>query len=93
MVSYEYFMDEMQEYEIDILVENLPYCEQAEWLRTRYIVWSNLKPYLKKKSMSPSELFPLPFDDDENSIKTDIKLSEIEIENYRKMLENMNGQM
>lgn len=81
-------MDEMQDYEIPILIENLSVSQKSNWIQTRYLMWSSLKPYLKKKSMTPAELFPLPWDEDtSDTTTTNIKLTD---ENVRAIRESIN---
>ena len=56
-------MDNMQHYEAEMLLDNMMYANKDEWERTRMLMYTSLSPYLKKKDMSPQELFPLVTDD------------------------------
>lgn len=87
IVPYTYFMDEMQEYEIPILLDNLSISQKNNWIQTRYIMWSNLKPYLKKKSAKPEDIFPLPWDE-KDVIKSKIKVDSSDIDKIRKQIMN-----
>lgn len=76
-------MDEMQDWEISLLADNLNYALKDEWEMTRWIVYSVLRPYLKKgqAEKSMSKLFPLPFDkDDYNQEQPNIEISDKEVE-------------
>lgn len=66
MVTYEYFMDYMQDWEIPLLAENFNHALKDEWEMTRWSVYATLRPYLKKQDSekSPQELFPMPYDND-----------------------------
>lgn len=60
-VSVEYFLDRMQFYELDALLENLNYCVRNQWEIARNVMWSNLAPMSKKK-IKPKDIIELPFD-------------------------------
>ena len=60
-VTVDYFLDKMQFYELDILLENLNYCVRSDWEMTRNIMWSNLAP-MSKKRIKPKDVLELPFD-------------------------------
>ena len=82
-------MDECKEYEIPYLVDKLLITQKNEWDRTRQMMLCSLKPYLKKKNLTPQELYPLPFDDNHNSSKSEIKVTNDDITALRKlMIEN-----
>lgn len=75
-------MDDMQQYEIPLLIENFSLSTKQDWLRSRICMWASLKPYMKKK-ISPEELFPLQFETKENKGKSKgISLNNDQIRNY-----------
>ena len=76
MVSYEYFMDEMQEYEIELFMLNVNHAQKCDWERARMIMFTNISPYMKRQK-TPKELFPLPTDDDYNEHDYEISDNEI----------------
>ena len=80
-------MDEMQEYEVNILMKNINISSKQEWERTRYIIWASLKPYLKRKSMTPQELLPMAWDEAKSST-TSMNLNDEQINAMRKFLMN-----
>lgn len=83
MVSYEYFMDDMQEWELLLLADNYNNALKEEWEMTRWQVYTTIKPYLKKQyaNKTPQEVFPLPtdkIDDAEEEHNTEITNAEID---------------
>ncbi len=63
MVSYEYFMDELNEFETTSLLEMLKYADKNSWQQTRFLMWTFLSPYMKKGARKKLEdILPLPFD-------------------------------
>lgn len=63
VVSYEYFMDDMQDYEIQTLSAMLDYVDYNEWRRTRMLYYAAVAPYMKRQQ-TPEKLMPLPGDDE-----------------------------
>ena len=47
-------------------------------------MWASLKPHLRKKSIQPEELFPLPFDG--NVSKSEIKVTDNDINEIRRAI-------
>lgn len=64
IMSYEYFMDELQDYEIQTLSGMLEYVDYDEWRRTRILYHGIVSPYLKRPQ-SMTKMMPLPGDDDQ----------------------------
>lgn len=88
-------MDELQDYEIELLVGNIGWSYKQEWEMTRLNSYCSLSAFGKpKKSMT--KMFPLPTDHDysnlEKASKTITKkdLSKIQ-ENKNKILNYING--
>ena len=61
VIGYEYFMDECQEYEIQLLSEMLPWSTHQEMEQTRMLMYSICAPYMKHKKKL-TEFFPLETD-------------------------------
>lgn len=61
IVSYDYFMDRMQQYELQMFIDMLPWAFKHDSEQTRLVLWGILSPYMKKKQ-SPEELLPLVTD-------------------------------
>lgn len=77
-ISYEQFMDDLQEYEISSLINMLKYADKNKWLQTRLMMYASLLPYFKKGADKDIEKFlPLPFDEDEKHLRKDITNDEI----------------
>ena len=66
IVTYEYFMDDMQEWEISMLMRMSHEAHRTAWETARYITYYNavMGGKLKKKYVEKpmTELFPLPYD-------------------------------
>ena len=63
LVPYEYFMDEMQDYEIQTLSGMLDYVDYNDWRRMRLLYHGILAPHMKRQT-TPEKLLPFPWDDD-----------------------------
>ena len=61
-----YFFDEMEEYEVQSIIENLEYYERPEWERTRFIAYCNLQKSSTKK-IKPTDLITFPWEKEESS--------------------------
>ena len=86
IIDYEYFMDEMAEWEIQLCVKNMHFASKNEWEQARMIMYSSLIPYFKKgQSKKPNELFPLSTDED---YQPDKPPTEQDIERLSEMANN-----
>ena len=89
-------MNELQHYEAELLMDNMIYSNKDEWERTRMLMYASLSPYLKRKNITPEELYPLATDDNykeiykENAPTTDdfIRMRDISNEFARKINSN-----
>lgn len=79
-------MDECKLYELFDLLELVPYSSTISNNQMRYIVWASLKPYLKKKNITPDELMPFLTDKENLYVEEEKEksLEENEIEALRK---------
>jgi len=66
VVSVEYFMDTLQEYEIEPIVQNLEYNEEGDWTRTRFLAYCNIQKSSTKK-IKPTDLITFPWEKEESS--------------------------
>lgn len=72
-------MDELQDYEIELLMSNIHYSYKNEWEMTRMIMYSEMLPYMKKGSdKKPKDILSLPTDDDYEEHDYDISNDQIE---------------
>lgn len=83
LVSVEYFMDRMQDYEIDTLLDNLQYDGVNEWEQTRLKIYSTAQ-MMSKKQLTPKDLMEFPWEkeeekEEEEEHKTSISNEEIEM--------------
>ena len=62
VVDYQYFMDEMQEYEINNIVENLKYADKNKRESARLIAWEIDKANFKNIKKA-QDFLPLPWDE------------------------------
>lgn len=56
-----YFFDEMQEYEVQSIIENLEYNERGDWSRTRFLAYCNIQKSSTKR-ISPQDLISFPWE-------------------------------
>lgn len=66
VVSVEYFMDSLQEYEIEPIVQNIPFIEKGDWERTRFLAYCNIQKSSTKK-LKPTDLITFPWEKEESS--------------------------
>ena len=62
ILSYEYFCDELQDWELIWLLKNQHYAYKNEWEQTRYLLYFFIAPYTKERYNSIQEFFPLTTD-------------------------------
>ena len=66
VVDYQYFMDEMQEYEINNIVENLKFADKNKWESARLIAYVIAKANFKNIKKA-QDFLPLPWDEQSNT--------------------------
>ena len=81
-ISYEYFCDCLQDYELAWLLQNMNYAYKEEWEQTRYKLYYSIAPYTKNKTKSIQEFFPLPTDKDIKE-EHDYEISDKQIESLK----------
>lgn len=81
-------MDECKLYELFDLLELVPYSSSISNNQMRYIVWASLKPYLKKKNITPDELMPFVTDKENLYVEEEKEeaLKDSEVELLRKII-------
>ena len=80
IVSYEYFCDCLQDYELSWLLQNMNYAYKEEWEQTRYKLYYTIAPYTKKHYNSVNDFFPLNTDIKEEH---DYEISDNQIESLK----------
>lgn len=64
-------MDDMQDYEVNDILEYLPFLDTPEWERARLEMYTNVQINSKKK-LEPTDILSLPWDKDYISHDTSI---------------------
>lgn len=66
LVTHEYFLDELSDYELQLLGDNLIYSAQTDWEIARLQMFVAMQPYMKKGmgKKTPQDFLPMPFDED-----------------------------
>ena len=67
-------MDEMQPYELYLILENLNYSIKNDWEICREIMWSNLQTWSKKK-LKPEDVISLPWDSKQSKRKANVEVT------------------
>ena len=62
IISYDYFCDKLQDWELLWLLQNMNYAYKNEWEMTRYQLYYAIAPYTKTRYNSIAEFFPLSTD-------------------------------
>lgn len=91
LCTHEFFLDEMNMYDLYLMTRYLNYADMAAWQQTRQIMLSSLRPYLKKKNITAQEFFPLIIDEDLKEVEREghtTEISNAEVEWYKKFKEN-----
>lgn len=89
VISYELFMDHLSDWELETIIQFLPYSIRQEWNMTRNLMLAALKPYLKDKSITPEKLVPLIGDSGLDDGEHNIEITKQEIENLKKRAEQI----
>ena len=92
IISYEYFCDKLQDWELLFLLQNMNYAYKNEWEQTRYLLYFSIAPYTKTRYNSIQEFFPLSTDKTDNKEEHNIEITNDEIESLKekaKRLEKM----
>ena len=79
-------MDEMQVYELYLILENLNYSIKNDWEIGREIMWSNLQPWSKKK-IKPEDVISLPWDNKKSNRKANVEVTHELVEKMQKKAE------
>lgn len=69
--SLDYFLDNMQPYELDAILDNIEYSVKVSWEQTRFIAWMQAQSFSTKK-IKLTDLIQFGWDNIKNtSISTD----------------------
>lgn len=61
IVTVPYFLDDMQNYELSILIDKVNVSVRNDWEIARQLMWSNMAMWSKKK-LKPTDVMSLPWD-------------------------------
>lgn len=81
IVTVEYFLEKMQPWEVDAIMENANFIDSPEWDRTRLEMYSNMSIWSKKK-LKITDILSFPWDNDSGG-GTDTTISDNDIERLR----------
>lgn len=70
-------MDEMEEYELYDIIDNLQYLDRNDWERTRLSVYSNVQMNTKKK-ITPKDILTFPWENEPEEVVNDISNEDIQ---------------
>lgn len=68
----------MQVYEVNTIIENLPYLDRTSWEQSRFQIYSSVQINTKKK-INPTDIMKFAWDND----KEDITISNDDIERLK----------
>lgn len=66
MVSYDYFCDQMQPYEVANLIDCIPYTDRPQWEQTRLKIFSTASMF-SKGSMTVKDIMQFPWESDDGA--------------------------
>ena len=79
-------MDQMQDYEVNDIIENLPYLERNNWERSRFEAYVHCQTQTKKH-IKPADLLKFPWENERE--KGDVEISNYDIQRLRSKAEQM----
>lgn len=88
IISYDYFCDKLQDWELLWLLQNMNYAYKNEWEQTRYQLYYSIAPYTKTRYNSIQEFFPLSTDKNQKE-EHNIEITNDEIARLKKKAQAM----
>ena len=92
IISYDYFCDKLQDWELLWLLQNMNYAYKNEWEQTRYILYFSIAPYTKTRYNSIQEFFPLSTDKEQKE-EHNIEITNDEIARLKKKAKAMEAML
>lgn len=86
VISVGYFLDKLQYYELQLLLENANVSVKNDWEITRNMMWSFVQPYSKKK-LKPTDIMTLPWDEGAKHVDTHREVTKADVEKMKANLE------
>lgn len=65
--SIDYFLDEMQDYEVNTIIQYLPYLDRNSWEQNRFSIYANVQMNSKQK-IKPTDILKFAWDNTEEQI-------------------------
>ena len=92
IISYDYFCDKLQDWELLWLLQNMNYAYKNEWEQTRYLLYFSIAPYTKTRYNSIQEFFPLSTDKNQKE-EHNIEITNDEIAQLKKKAQAMEAML
>ena len=93
IISYEYFCDKLQDWELLWLLQNMNYAYKNEWQMVRYQLYYTIAPYTKTRYNSIEEFFPLSTDKTDNKEEHNTEITNDEIARLKKKAQAMEAML
>lgn len=89
LITHTYFLDELQPYELDLLVQSIPFADRNAWEQTRLKIYTTASMFSKRKlTIKDVMSFPWEKETDEQP-ETEITTDELTtLQQYSKTIEN-----
>lgn len=89
--SLEYFLDKLQPYELDALLDNIEYSVKVSWEQTRFIAWMQAQSF-STKPIKITEIIKFGWDKQNTDIVHTISNNDIErLKNKAQQIINKNN--
>ena len=88
LVSYDYFLDHLQEYEIPLLVQGIPQADRPQWEQCRLRTFATASMF-SKKNLKLTDIMQFAWDEvKEKDVKAPSKAKRDELKAIAKQFEN-----
>lgn len=77
VVSYDYFLNELQPYEITNIIEALPYIDRNQWEQTRLKIFSTASMF-SKNQLTVTDIMRFKWDEEQGEPQQDITQTDID---------------
>lgn len=93
VVDLNYFMDEMQEYEVSLILDNLKYLDRNKWEQTRFQVYVTAQMNTRKR-LKKTDIMKFPWDNGDADADADKEIETVDVERLKeksqKIIERLN---
>ena len=93
IISYDYFCDKLQDWELLWLLQNMNYAYKNEWQMVRYQLYYTIARYTKTRYNSIEEFFPLSTDKTDNKEEHNTEITNDEIARLKKKAQAMEAML